>query len=158
MTKRALYPGSFDPFTIAHYEIVKRALTIFDKVVIAVGYNISKQGFLSKERRKELIERCFEGDDRVEVILYSSLTTSLCSELNINHIIRGIRGFSDFESESTIADINTLLAPEIMTLYLTSSKEHNAVSSSAVREIYKFGGDVSPLLPGGITAADLKEK
>ncbi len=156
MDKVALYPGSFDPFTIAHYEIVQKTLTIFDRVVIAVGYNISKKGFLAPEKRAELIRNVFSEDKRVEVVIYDSLTVTLCAKLNINHIIRGIRSFTDFEIESVNADVNNMLHPDIITMYLTSSKENSSISSSVVREVLKFGGDVTRFLPKGVTTDYLK--
>lgn len=156
MVKVALYPGSFDPFTIAHYEIVQKSLTIFDKVVIGVGCNISKKGFLTPENRIEFIKTIFANDDRVSVVEYNSLTVSLCAELNIDHIVRGIRTFADFEAESVIADINTMLSPGIITIYLTSSKENSSISSSVVREVFKFGGDIERFLPSGITTIYLQ--
>lgn len=147
----ALYPGSFDPFTVAHEDIVRKALTIFDKVVIGIGYNIQKSGFLSIEERKAIINQIFEGDSNVEVVDYSCLTVDLCKQLDIQHIVRGIRSYSDFEAESNLAEVNSILAPEVTTLYLTTSPKYSAVSSSAVREIIKFGADPSFFLPEGIT-------
>ncbi|MFI3321619.1 MAG: pantetheine-phosphate adenylyltransferase [Rikenellaceae bacterium] len=150
MTK-ALYPGSFDPFTVAHEEIVRKALTIFDKVVVGIGYNISKSGFLPIEEREAIINEVFKDDDRVEVVHYNTLTIDLCHKMDIKHIVRGVRSYTDFESENNLADINSILAPEIITIYLTTSPKYSAVSSTAVREIIKFGSDPSFFLSKGIT-------
>lgn len=150
--KVALFPGSFDPFTKAHEEIVLQALTIFDVVVVGVGCNILKKGFLSVDSRIELIKRVFEGVNEVKVMSYSSLTVDFCAVNGIKHIVRGVRNFADFEAERDIADINSMINSEITTIYLTTSKATSSISSSAVREVVKFGGNPAKLLPNNITA------
>lgn len=150
--KIALFPGSFDPFTAAHEEIVLQALTVFDEVVVGVGCNILKKGFLPIDSRIALIERAFEGVKGVRVLSYDSLTVDLCAQKGINHIVRGVRNFSDFESERDIADINSMINPDVKTIYFATPKALSSVSSSAVREVIKFGGNPAKLLPHKITA------
>ena len=113
MTKKALFPGSFDPFTAGHLNILKRALTIFDEVVIAIGVNQDKRGFFDNEQRRNIILQAIKELDGVSVIDYDSLTVDLCHSLGIKHIVRGVRNMLDFENERAIADANRLLAPDL---------------------------------------------
>ena len=147
---RALFPGSFDPFTAGHLNILKRALTMFDQVVVAVGINSDKRGFYDKEKRLDIIRQATRGLSGVTVIAYDNLTVDCCRELGIRHIIRGVRNMIDFETERSIADANHRLAPEIDTVIIPTCQEFAHISSSAVRDIIKHGGDYSAFIPEGI--------
>lgn len=148
--KIALFPGSFDPFTIGHEAIVRRALTIFDTVIVGVGINTNKKGFLSPINRVCLIEDTFSNEPRVLVKQYEGLTIEFCEAQRATHIIRGLRNSEDLEFERAIEALNKRIAPKIETLYLLTEAEHLHISSSAVRELYNFNSDVSCLLPKGI--------
>ena len=148
--KTALFPGSFDPFTRGHQAVVEPALGLFDKVVIAIGENRAKRGMLSTDSRKRLIEEVYQGEPRVEVVVYSTLTGTLCQELGVSHIVRGVRSVADFEYERGIADANRLLFPEVETVVFFAPSEVSAISSSVVREVASFGGDTTKLLPEGV--------
>ena len=146
----ALFPGSFDPFTAGHLNILRRALTMFDQVVVAVGINQDKRGFFSMEKRLEIIEKATEGIPGVSVIQYDGLTIDICRENGIRHIVRGVRNMIDFETERSIADANRRLAPEIETIIIPTSQEFAHISSSAVRDSRKHGGDYSAFIPEGV--------
>ena len=150
MTRKALFPGSFDPFTAGHLNILKRALTMFDEVVVAVGVNIDKKGFFSNEKRMDIIRKATEGISGVKVIQYDNLTIDTCRELGIRHIVRGVRNMIDFETERSIADANRKLAPEIETVIIPTAQEYAHISSTAVRDLLKHGGDISLFVPEGI--------
>lgn len=145
-----MFPGSFDPFTAGHLNILKRALTMFDHVIVAVGINQDKRGFFTNEKKLEIIREATKGMDNVSVIEYSNLTIDKCKELGIKHIVRGVRNMLDFETERSIADANRVLAPEIETIIIPTAQEFAHISSSAVRDIIKHGGDTSAFLPEGI--------
>lgn len=147
MCRTAVYPGSFNPFTIGHLDIVSRALRMFDRIVIAVGYNISKPG--AEECARENIvslSKLFVDEPRVEVVGYSCLTVDLVKKLGACCIIRGVRSVSDFESEKRMGDVNRILG-DVETVLLTASPQLSAISSSMVRELRHFGKDVSEFLP-----------
>ena len=150
MKRTALFPGSFDPFTAGHLNILKRALTMFDEVVVAVGINIDKRGHFSTEKKEEIIRKAVQGMDGVRVISYDCLTIDICRELGIRHIVRGVRNMIDFETERSIADANRILAPEIETIIIPTAQEFAHISSTAVRDIIKHGGDTSLFLPEGV--------
>ena len=146
----ALFPGSFDPFTAGHLNILKRALTMFDEVVVAVGINQDKPGFFSMEKRVDIIRQATRGITGVSVIQYDSLTIDACRERDIHHIVRGVRNMIDFETERSIADANRRLAPEIETIIIPTAQEFAHISSSAVRDILRHGGDYSTFIPEGV--------
>ncbi|MBQ2172597.1 MAG: pantetheine-phosphate adenylyltransferase [Bacteroidales bacterium] len=146
----ALFPGSFDPFTAGHLNILRRALTMFDEVVVAVGINQDKPGFFSMEKRLDLIRQATKGMEGVSVIQYDSLTIDACRQLDIHHIVRGVRNMIDFETERSIADANRRLAPEIETIIIPTAQEFAHISSSAVRDILRHGGDLSTFIPEGV--------
>jgi len=151
MKKRtALFPGSFDPFTAGHLNILKRALTMFDEVVVAIGINIDKKGHFSTEKKEAIIRQATAGLEGVSVISYDNLTIDICRELDIRHIVRGVRNMIDFETERSIADANRILAPEIETIIIPTAQEFAHISSTAVRDIIKHGGDTSMFLPEGV--------
>ena len=155
--KIALFPGSFDPFTRGHEAIVRQALTLFDKVVVAIGENIGKNSLLSTEERIKLIERLYANDERVETIAYSTLTGGVARAVGASAIIRGVRNTIDFEYERTLAQTNKRLFPEIETILLLTPADLADVSSSAVRELLAFGHDVSEMLPEGIALQSCKK-
>ncbi|MEE3463729.1 MAG: pantetheine-phosphate adenylyltransferase [Candidatus Cryptobacteroides sp.] len=154
MKRKALFPGSFDPFTAGHLNILRRALTMFDEIVIAVGVNQDKRGFFSMDQRMDIIRQAVLGMDGIEIIKYDNLTIDTCRELGIAHIIRGVRNMLDFENERAIADANRRLAPEIETIIIPTAQEFAHISSSAVRDILKHKGDTSLFLPEGVVLPD----
>lgn len=145
--KIALFPGSFDPITIAHVDILKRALPLFDKIVVGIGLNSSKQNFLSSEKREEMVRTIFSANENVDVQLYEGLTVDFCRKINAKYMVRGIRSASDFEYERAIAQINQTMMPEVETILLLSKPEYSAISSTIVRDILRNNGDVSPFVP-----------
>ena len=151
MTRKALFPGSFDPFTAGHLDILKRALTMFDEVVVAIGINIDKRGFFSTEKKMEIIRQATAGLEGVSVIHYDNLTVDTCRELGIRHIVRGVRNMIDFETERSIADANRKLAPEIETIIIPTAQEFAHISSTAVRDLIKHRGDTSLFVPDGVS-------
>ncbi len=154
MEKIALFPGSFDPFTIGHESIVKRALSLFDKIIIAIGYNANKKGFFPLEKRLLWIREVFEEEPKVTVDHYSGLTIDFCREMNAEYILRGIRTSADFEYERAIAQVNKQMMPGIESVFLLTYPEYTPVTSSLVRDIIRLGGDASKFLPN---SPDLKK-
>ena len=145
--KIALFPGSFDPITIAHVDILKRALPLFDRVVVGIGLNSSKQNFLSAEKREEIVKSIFTAYTNVDVQLYEGLTVDFCRKIDAKYMVRGIRSASDFEYERAIAQINQTMMPDVETILLLSKPEYSAISSTIVRDILRNNGDVSPFVP-----------
>ena len=148
--KTALFPGSFDPFTVGHQALVSEGLRFFDRVIVAVGENPDKRGLLTTENRKRLIEDLYRDEPRVEVVSYSGLTGNYCREHEIKFILRGMRNTVDFDFERNMMQINQRLYPEITTVLLFTPSEYVAVSSSVIREILSFGGDVAQFMPEGV--------
>lgn len=146
MERTALFAGTFDPFTKGHHALVLRALTIFDKVVVAVGRNMGKKCLFSVEQRVEAIEKLYAADKRVEVMAYDGLTMDLAKEIGATALLRGVRNTKDFEYEREIADVNFRIGG-IETVLLMSEPEHASISSSIVRELMNYGKDVTALLP-----------
>ena len=142
----ALFPGSFDPFTIGHADIVKRGLDLFDKIVIAVGVNANKHHHFTAEERVQAIRKLYDGDLRIEVTNYDDLTVDLAQRVGAKFILRGIRSVKDFEYERDIASINKRLA-DVETVFLFSDPAHADISSGVVRELMAYGKDVSAFLP-----------
>ncbi len=153
----ALFPGSFDPFTRGHESIVRRALPLFDKFVIAIGVNADKHAFMTMEQRKAWIERVFKDDPRVEVITYSGMTVDVAREVGAEFIVRGVRLIQDFENEKHLAEVNRDLTG-IETILLYTLPEYSHISSSIVRELARYGQDVSKYLPDSVKLEDLKAK
>ncbi len=145
--KRAIFPGSFDPFTIGHESVVLRALELFDEIVIAIGINSEKKGFFTVENRIKLIEDVFKDKNRVSVKKYNKLTINFCKDEGINFILRGLRTASDFEYERAIAQMNRFMENDIETVFLLTETKHTPVSSTILREILKYNGDVSKFIP-----------
>ena len=146
MPRTALFAGSFDPYTIGHHSLVERALQMFDKVVIAVGYNSEKGGFATVEERMAAIAACHAGNSRVEVRSYTGLTMDFAREVGADVLLRGVRNIKDFEYERDLADINRMVG-NIETLIMTTEPQYAALSSSVVRELLAYGKDVKALLP-----------
>ncbi len=147
MSKIAVFPGSFDPITIGHESIIKRALPLFDKIIIAIGFNSTKRGFYPLEKRMMWIESVFAGESKVVVAKYEGLTVDFLKKTGAKYIIRGLRTASDFEYERAIAQTNKYLNNEIETIFLLSSPEHTPVSSTIIREIIRNGGDAGRFVP-----------
>ena len=150
MKRVALFPGSFDPFTAGHLNILKRALTMFDEVVVAAGINIDKRGFFTTDQKLDIIRQATEGMEGVTVIAYENLTIDACRERGIKHIVRGVRNMIDFETERSIADANRRLAPEIETVIIPTAQDYAHISSTAVRDLLKHGGDTSLFVPENV--------
>ncbi len=144
--KRAIFPGTFDPFTIGHYSIVERTLTFMDEIIIGIGVNENKNTFFPVDKRVEMIKELYKNDIRVKVEAYSELTVDFAKRSGAEFIIRGIRTVRDFEYEETIADINRKLSG-LETILLFTEPELSSISSTIVRELLKFGKDVSEFLP-----------
>lgn len=157
MEKIAVFPGSFDPFTIGHEEIVRRGLKIFDKIIIAVGINPGKREFLDTASRIALIRKAFADTERVEVAPYAGLTVDFCKEVDSHIIIRGLRTAADFEYERSVGQANRAMDREIETVFILTSTVNTFVSSTIVRNIYMNGGDVTKFLPERLTTEDLRE-
>lgn len=151
-----MFPGSFDPFTAGHLNILKRALTMFDKVVVAIGVNQDKRGFFDMDQRMDIIRQTVAGIEGVSVINYDGLTVDICRQLGIRHIVRGVRNMLDFENERAIADANRRLAPEIETIIIPTAQEFAHISSSAVRDILRHNGDTSLFVPEGVKLPPVK--
>ncbi len=143
MPRTAIFPGSFDPMTTGHLALLERALPLFDRIIVAVGVNTGKQGFLPVDERLERIRRAVAQMPQVEVLTYSCLTTDLCRQTGAQFILRGVRDAADFAYEQKIADINRLVAPDIETVLLLADPATAVISSSMVRELAAFGKDVS---------------
>jgi len=147
--KRAIFPGTFDPFTIGHFSVVKRALTFMDELVIGIGINEGKRTWFPTEKRVEMVRRLYENNPHVQVEAYNDLTIDFAQRMEAQFIVRGIRTVKDFEYEETIADINRQLAG-IETILLFTEPELTSVSSSTVRELLSFGKDISRFIPKGM--------
>lgn len=145
--KIALFPGSFDPVTKAHVDIVERSLNLFDKIYIGIGVNSSKQGLLSIAKREELLRAVFANEPKIHVIAYEGLTVEFCRSIDASYMIRGIRTVSDFEYEKAIAQMNHALAPDIESIFIVSKPGYSSISSTIVREILRYKGDVSQFIP-----------
>jgi len=146
----AVFPGSFDPFTLGHLDILNSSLKLFDKVVVAVGYNVQKKGLFPIEDRINIIKDALKGRENVEVLSYTGLTIDFCKKLDIKFIIRGLRTTTDFEMERVVAQANSRMAPSILTVFIPSGYEYSFISSTVVRDVLINGGDASLLLPEGI--------
>lgn len=147
MQKICLFPGTFDPITLGHVDVIKRALPLFDKIVIAIGMNANKAPMFSAEQRQMWIEEIFSNEPKISAAVYEGLTVNFCREIGARYILRGIRYVSDFEYEKTIADANRTLDAEIETFFLTCEPKYTSVASTIVRDIIRNGGDATMFLP-----------
>lgn len=150
MKSIAIFPGSFDPITKGHESVVLRALPLFDEIIVAIGENTSKKEFFSLEQRLDWIRMTFENNPKVKVESFSLLLVDFCKEKGAKYIVRGLRNSIDFQYERNIALINQELYPEIETIFILTKPEDTAISSSFVREILSFGGDVTKFIPSSI--------
>lgn len=148
--KRALFPGSFDPITLGHYDIIKRGVKLFDEVVVAIGINADKKYMFSIEERKSFIEKSFANEPKVKVTTYEGLTVDFCKEINAKFILRGLRNPADFEFEKAIAHTNRKLS-KIETVFLLTASKTSFISSSIVRDVIRNNGDYSVLVPSSVT-------
>lgn len=149
MNRIAIFPGSFDPFTVGHENVVLRSLDLFDEIVIAIGYNSNKHDFFPIEKRIEWIEKVFEDHPQVRVAKYQGLTVEFAKEIGATHVLRGLRTSADFEYERAIAQVNKSMSG-IDTVFLLTTPEHTPVNSSIVRDIIRHGGDASKFIPQAI--------
>src|SRR5690606_36627426 len=138
--KRAIFPGSFDPITLGHYDIIMRGIHLFDEIVIAIGINAEKKYMFSLDQRKKFLEEAFAGEPKIKVISYEGLTIDLCKKLNAQFILRGLRNPADFEFEKAIAHTNRKLS-KIETVFLLTASRTSYISSSIVRDVIRNGGD-----------------
>jgi len=157
MERIAIFPGSFDPFTIGHESVVNRSLSLFDKIIIMIGYNANKKSFFSIEQRVKWINQIFQNVEKVEVRLHDGLTVDFCKEVGAKYILRGLRTSADFEYERAIAQINKKMHPEIETVFLLTLPEHTPVNATIIRDIIFHGGDASMFLPKGLDMEEFKK-
>ena len=149
MKKKAVFPGSFDPLTLGHTDIIDRALPLFEEIVIAIGTNATKSYRFSLEQRKKFIEDTYSHVDKIKVDTYEGLTIEYCKKIDCNFILRGLRNPADFEFEKAIAQTNRKLS-DIETVFLLTSADTSYISSSIVRDVLKHGGDISLLVPAAV--------
>lgn len=147
--RKAIFPGSFDPITLGHYDIIKRALPLFDGIVIAIGINAEKKYMFSLEERKKFLDDSFRNEPKISIVTYEGLTTELCRKLDAQFILRGLRNPADFEFEKAIAHTNRQLA-EIETVFLLTAIDTSHISSSIVRDVIRNGGDYTILVPESV--------
>jgi pantetheine-phosphate adenylyltransferase len=147
MQKICLFPGTFDPVTLGHTDIIDRALPLFDKLVIGIGRNINKVPMFSEQQRLQWVRDIYKGNPKVDAVIYEGLTVECCKQVGANFILRGIRYVNDFEYEKAIADMNRSLENNIETIFLTCLPQYTSVASTLVRDVLKNGGDVSRFLP-----------
>ncbi len=150
MQRICLFPGTFDPVTLGHTDIINRALPLFDKVVIGIGINSSKNPMFSADQRMEWFNEIYKNEPRVESVVYDGLTVNYCKMIGARFILRGIRYVSDFEYEKTIADANRTMDSNIETIFLTGEPKYTSVASTIVRDIIRNGGNASPFLPQAV--------
>ena len=143
----ALFPGTFDPITIGHLDIIDRSLSLFDKLIIGIGRNANKAPMFSEEQRLNWIRQIYKGNKKIDAVIYDGLTIAACETVGANFILRGIRYVNDFEYEKAIADMNRSLNKNIETIFLTCLPQYTSVASTLVRDVLRNGGDATPFLP-----------
>ncbi len=148
--KRAIFPGSFDPITLGHYDIIKRGVTLFDEIIVAIGINADKKYMFSLEERMKFIDDTFADEPKVKVMSYKGLTVDFCKEIGVEFILRGLRNPADFEFEKAIAHTNRDLAP-IETVFLLTSAQTSYIASSIVRDVIRNDGDYTKLVPKSVS-------
>jgi len=152
--KIAVFPGSFDPITVGHESIIRRALPLFDKIIVVVGINTDKKSMFSMEQRIVWIQETFSDCPTIEIASHSGLTVDFCKKVGANYILRGLRTSADFEFERSIGQTNKSLVPEIDTVFMLTLPEHTFINSSIVRDVFRNGGDVSNFIPSKISLED----
>ena len=153
MNRIALFPGTFDPITIGHQDIINRSLPLFDKLVIGIGRNINKEPMFSEEQRLGWIREIYKNNPKVEAVVYEGLTVRCCQQVGAQFILRGIRYVNDFEYEKAIADMNRSIDHDIETIFLTCLPQYTSVASTLVRDVLRYGGDVTQFLPDVVNAS-----
>ncbi len=148
--KVALFPGSFDPITIGHIDVIKRALPLFDKIVVAIGINANKKHMFNLEQRKSWIKEAFVEESKIEVVTYEGLTINFARTIGAKFLLRGLRNPTDFEFEKAISRANQKMAPDVETVFLFTSPETSFISSSIVRDVMRNGGDYKKFVPEGV--------
>lgn len=151
-----LFPGTFDPLTLGHVDIINRAIPLFDKIVVGIGLNAAKAPMFTAEQRLQWIRDIYQDEERVEGAIYEGLTIDYCKKIGAQFILRGIRYVSDFEYEKTIADANRTLDKNIETVFLTGEPKYTSVASTIVRDIIRNGGNAAPFLPDIVAKSVLK--
>jgi pantetheine-phosphate adenylyltransferase len=157
MQRIALFPGTFDPITIGHQDIINRSLPLFDKLFIGIGRNVNKEPMFTVEQRLEWIRAIYKDNPKVEAVAFEGLTVRCCQQVGARFILRGIRYVNDFEYEKAIADMNRSLDGNIETVFLTSLPQYTSVASTLVRDVLRNGGDALQFLPGPV-ALSLQQK
>lgn len=150
MKRIAVFPGSFDPITKGHEDVILRAVPLFDEIIVAIGTNSSKKYYFELEKRLEMIQHTFRNEVNVKVETYKGLTVNYCKEVGATHLLRGLRNSTDFEFERSIAHVNQALNPDLDTVFLMSLQEYSAINSTIVRDILYNGGDASRFVPEGL--------
>ena len=147
MQRICLFPGTFDPVTLGHTDIIDRALPLFDKLVVGIGRNTNKEPMFSEDLRLEWLREIYKDEPKVQAMVYDGLTVDCCKKVNARFILRGIRYVNDFEYEKAIADMNRSIAEQVETVFLTCLPQFTSVASTLVRDVLRNGGDVSQFLP-----------
>jgi len=156
MDRICLFPGTFDPVTLGHTDIINRALPLFDKLVIGIGRNSNKTSMFTEEQRLEWLREIYKDEPKINVLAYDGLTVNCCKSIGANFILRGIRYVNDFEYEKAIADMNRSLANNVETIFLTCLPEFTSVASTLVRDVIRNGGNVSKFLPEAVKKTELR--
>lgn len=146
----ALFPGTFDPITFGHIDIIERALPLFDKLYIGIGLNSNKAPMFTDKQRRQWMEEIFKDEPKIKIVVYEGLTVECCKKIKARYLVRGIRYVSDFEYEKAIADMNRSLDEDIETVFLTCLPKYTSVASTLVRDVIRNGGDVSQFVPGEV--------
>lgn len=148
--KIAIFPGSFDPFTIGHESVIRRALPLFDEIIVSIGTNTNKQAYFTVEQRIQMIREVFSDNKRVRIERFQGLTVDFCRRMGARYLLRGLRTAADFEYERAIAQTNKLMYPELESVFFLTLPEHTPINSTIVRDIIRLGGDASQFIPKAI--------
>lgn len=148
--KIAVFPGSFDPFTIGHESVIKRSLPLFDEIIVAIGTNTNKHAHFTMDQRMQMIREVFRDNERIRVESYQGLTVEYCRQKGARYLLRGLRTSADFEYERAIAQTNKAMYPELESVFLLTLPEHNHITSTIIRDIIRLGGDASQFIPKAI--------